>query len=219
MANNESDIEIIDGEDSSNSDLINWLQSNATQVLDNEVQVVSSSFNSIQLNNNVLTFNGVSYTLEGTAESTDTNLSSFKQVSAVDNGDNTITLTIGSNSIIVSKHVDYDGVLMTFNDEILVEDGGLALEVSEEVNLISFEIVNRQVYPGTTNTYYAEQGMTWAEWCDSQYNTIGLYYDESVLNSRGHLYDDNPPTSYVSPQDVIIANYQYILMTGGGSND
>lgn len=153
MANNESDIEIIDGEDSSNSDLINWLQSNATQVLDNEVQVVSSSFNSIQLNNNVLTFNGVSYTLEGTAESTDTNLSSFKQVSAVDNGDNTITLTIGSNSIIVSKHVDYDGVLMTFNDEILVEDGGLALEVSEEV---SEEVSNG--FSGTISSYQYYKG-------------------------------------------------------------
>ena len=80
--------------------------------------VIKSSFNSFKLNNNVLTFNGTDFTLNGTATVTDTNNSSFKGISAVDNGDNTITLNVNGNSIIVSKHVESSGysVAVNFNE-------------------------------------------------------------------------------------------------------
>lgn len=178
MANNESDIEIIDGEDSSNSDLINWLQSNATQVLDDEVQVVTSSFNSIQLNNNVLTFNGVSYTLEGTAESTDTNLSSFKQISAIDNGDNTITLTVGSNSITVSKHLDYDNVLLD-------SDGKLLLDVDGKILLFtpaSSQSENNQQQEEPVQTGYS--------------GSIQWWNNDGYEGQRTCIKFDSAPTSY-----------------------
>lgn len=91
-------IEITGGSDVTSSTLIELLQTNATQI------IPKSSFNSFKLNNNVLTFNGVDYTLNGTATITDTNLSSFKGISCTDNGDNTITLNVNGNVIVVDKY-------------------------------------------------------------------------------------------------------------------
>ena len=68
-----------------------------------------TSFNSIALNGSTLSVNGTDYnlSLSQTAEGTDSSLSSFKGVAAVDNGDGTISLTVGENSVVVEKYVAY----------------------------------------------------------------------------------------------------------------
>lgn len=43
---------------------------------------------------------------------------------------------------------------------------------------------------GDDQEYQAEEGMTWAEWCDSKYNTCGCTYDD-----RG-VYDNNGDAMY-----------------------
>lgn len=64
-----------------------------------------TSFNTLSLNGSTLTVNGTDYNLSlaQTAEGTDSSLSSFKGIAAVDNGDDTITLTVGENSVRVDK--------------------------------------------------------------------------------------------------------------------
>lgn len=81
--------------------LLTWLQDNGTLTSPVQSEPISS-FNSIKLNNNVLSFNGIKYQLDGTASITDNNNSSFKGISIVDNGDNTATLFVDSNRIIVN---------------------------------------------------------------------------------------------------------------------
>jgi hypothetical protein len=69
-------------------------------------------------------------------------------------------------------------------------------------------------------SYQAEDGMTWAEWCESEYNTDGY-----KIADDGNV--DPPAASWVSYEgttvagtDVIIANAIYKLngTAGGGSN-
>ena len=61
--------------------------------------------------------------------------------------------------------------------------------------------------------YTAEQGMTWAEWCNSSYNTGGLYVeDESILDPNyydNQIYIDGSGTIPVKPTDIIIADNSY----------
>ena len=52
--------------------------------------------------------------------------------------------------------------------------GFIWVDTSDEVNLISFNIENRTVYPYTTSSYQAEEGMTFREWVNSDFNTLGL---------------------------------------------
>jgi hypothetical protein len=86
-----------------------------------------------------------------------------------------------------------------------VEPGGY------DTNLISFTIGDK--------VYQAEEGMTWDEWCDSEYNTIGAYATdfnitvpvESSIDPLGNEYiftEDR--LGYVLGSDLIIANYAYI---------
>ena len=65
-----------------------------------------TSFNTLSLNGSTLTVNGTDYnlSLSQTVEGTDSSLSSFKGVAAVDNGDGTISLTVGDNSVVVEKY-------------------------------------------------------------------------------------------------------------------
>ena len=62
-------------------------------------------------------------------------------------------------------------------------------------------------------TYYpAEEGMTWEEWCDSEYNTDGLFYSfADVVTSVGAKVQYN--STNVLPTDTIIST-AYTIYTG-----
>ena len=53
--------------------------------------------------------------------------------------------------------------------------------------------------------------MTWAEWCDRDYNTLNLYYDDGSVwhPSMAIRVIFNGNAKYVFPDDVIIANGDY----------
>lgn len=72
-------------------------------------------------------------------------------------------------------------------------------------NLITFTI------DGTE--YQAEEGMTWEEWINSEYNidmTFGIDEFEGTSIMNGSMYIGTL-TEYVESSDLIIANYEYIL--------
>lgn len=86
--------------------------------------------------------------------------------------------------------------------------GGTAYEVGF-VKIITFTI--------QSTTYQAEEGMTWAEWCGSEYDTNGAYID-----SAGKVYPNSNlhgSLAGVTSSDVIIEGMAYTIVHGGGSND
>ena len=90
------------------------------------------------------------------------------------------------------------------SDELPVYGGKVNLGAS--VSLFDFFI--------DTDPYKAQTGMTWYQWCNSAYNTVGAYSDtidgNAVISygdgSGGILYLSD---SAVSPDDLIIENSVY----------
>lgn len=81
------------------------------------------------------------------------------------------------------------------------------------VSLISFTI------NGTS--YQAEQGMTWAQFVSSSYNTNGVKIDSSgnVLTSNGQRIATTLLSGSQISTDVIVANTSYVVQTAGGADD
>lgn len=97
-----------------------------------------------------------------------------------------------------------DDVIITVNEEIT--------EHRLTTNTITFNI-------GSTK-YQAEEDMTWAEWCDSEYNIDGYIVNENDIQHSENLMlvyqttyvdSDSSFDMAVSPTDTIIANTLYFL--------
>jgi len=136
-------ITFTDGTDIANVDLINWLSKNATMIVEDN-NVSDSSFNQIKINGNVLSINDFNYALSIIGESSvsDSNNSSFKSFNLTDNGDGTITLTLGDNSITVKEYVfglqsSDNYTLIDANDNILL---------AKEESLWDYNLVGRTLY-------------------------------------------------------------------------
>lgn len=84
------------------------------------------------------------------------------------------------------------------------------------INIINFTIDG-------LGTLESEEGMTWAEYCDSDYNTIGLYTD---VNNYFYVFKDTDGTKYylaavmagfgdtveVDPTELIDSSTEYVLV-------
>ena len=106
-------ITITGGADATNAKLVAWLQENAVQVISLSEK---SSFSDIKLNNNTLIVNGISIDLDASDSSSAsvTNNSSFKGISAIDNGDGTITLIIDDVKKKFNKYTEsYNNIHIT----------------------------------------------------------------------------------------------------------
>lgn len=78
------------------------------------------------------------------------------------------------------------------------------------VNLIAFHINGAE--------YQAEEGMTWEEWVESEYNTDKLTTIEGDLKL---VHYNNEPSSPLSPfvmygDDIILNNTHYVFGMSGG---
>jgi hypothetical protein len=87
-----------------------------------------------------------------------------------------------------------------------------------EGNLITFTI-------GGTE-YQAEEGMTWGEWVDSEYNTNGFYISGVGIfrgtqmsgQMSGQIYNDNSLSTCTEPSDTIINGHSYGIAYGGSGD-
>lgn len=106
--------------------------------------------------------------------------------------------------------------------DIVASSGGRVwkkLSVESEESLITFTIA------GTS--YQAKEGMTWAEWIVSEYNTDKLVNDNGIIRDSSGDTDmqvaaQNIPGFSVSATERIISNGKYYWVAashGGGSND
>lgn len=60
--------------------------------------------------------------------------------------------------------------------------------------------------------HQAEEGMTWQEWCDSEYNTYGVYCSGNNIIGPGVFIAGQ------TPSDVISNGYAYRAMATGSSS-
>ena len=82
--------------------------------------------------------------------------------------------------------------------------------------LIEFTV--RGTVSTTVTTLQAEEGMTWAEWCDSEYNTKNYIIDNDYLmtGTQGNNIKLNNIT--VRGTDVIVSGGSYIINDAGAGN-
>ena len=92
----------------------------------------------------------------------------------------------GTSVVVYSIGKPSEDVTLTFEMHETVEVWDGSYTEGETVSLITFTIA------GTS--YQAEEGMTWTEWCSSEYNT-GTFY----TSDNSYVYTANPST-------VIVAN-------------
>lgn len=113
----------------------------------------------------------------------------------------------------------------TADDEILVQMG-LIVEIVEELigkfpgaATFEFEVYHQYLndYEGGTVTYEAEDGMTWAEWVASDYNTSGFRADEWDVRDANYdvLFTNSEDYVSVNQTDVIIAGHSYYCESDG----
>ena len=63
-------------------------------------------------------------------------------------------------------------------------------------------------------SYQAEEGMTWAEWVSSSYNTDGYTYNgHEIIHPSGHgsVADETTSSYYVKPTAEIVAGRAYLV--------
>jgi hypothetical protein len=89
-----------------------------------------------------------------------------------------------------------------------VEEWDGSYTVTDAVELISFTV------DGTS--YQAEDGMTWREWVESEYNTGGFYISNSAIHrpSAGYISDEG-----ALADNAIISGKAYKTKAGGGGAD
>lgn len=132
-----------------------------------------------------------------------------------------IEITYGGKTYTITA-----GQTITFNckGKTMQDDIGVKVVEAEEpdyvapdVTLISFTI--------NGVAYEAEEGMTWEQWCDSEYDTLGLtcnYYGVSrAASNNGTDIVELTDGTKVKHTDVIIGGYAYQLTNylTGGTND
>lgn len=81
-----------------------------------------------------------------------------------------------------------------------------------------WSIINKTVTFIIQNVeYQAEKGMTWGEWCDSDYNTGGFTPNNNAkIYCGGESFISLDTTkNFVSLDDAIISNYTYFIVSSG----
>ena len=127
----------------------------------------------------------------------------------VDPSDSYGSTTPKKNSIVYSYSGSAFGELTSYDGiEITITGGADATNQ----NLIDWLNANgKRVITFTIDgaTYYAEEGMTWGEWVESEYNTGGFYVVEGLVafDTAYGVVDEN--YKFVFPNETIKANYLY----------
>lgn len=128
----------------------------------------------------------------------------------------TIKATITYNDSDVATIQDGQIATLKCSNKKMKSDVVVKVEEVEEVNLITFAI------GGTT--YQAEEGMTWADWVDSEYNTINAHTSIdgtgcTIGGTAFGIYADSERSINVVSTDIITNNAIYYTNHNGGSND
>lgn len=107
--------------------------------------------------------------------------------------------------------------IKTINNESLLGSGNIDIQGggSAAENIVFIINQNNSSFPA--GVYLAQKGMTWSEWCASDYNTTGYYVSGDYVNESGGLWHISTNSGSVLPSASIINSYLYDL-TGGGND-
>ena len=138
-------------------------------------------------------------------------------LSGLSHGNMTIQITPSSGYTYPSSLTVTNGTLVSYNSStgVAVISGDDTTTVSGECSsaptpaLISFTI-------GGGDVYEAEEGMTWTQWCESNYNTDGYFSDGYTIVAPTYEYAVAYNNIFVSSTDVIVENREYTLKHYGG---
>ena len=126
------------------------------------------------------------------------------------------------NIVPEGDYIGFDEVIVKpIPDEYeIVEEYEGAVTIASAVSRITFTI------DGTS--YEAEEGMTWGEWVESEYNTGTFIYStlynhiaDDEATQESYVTSDNDSTGKVAASDTIIADHAYSIYEvnhSGGSN-
>ena len=78
-----------------------------------------------------------------------------------------------------------------------------------EVKLISFTIVE-MIFKPIEVEYNAIEGMTWGEWCNSEYNTGGYYIYGKCVSTPDHISVEHSDTGRLVLTDEVIISKKYV---------
>lgn len=98
------------------------------------------------------------------------------------------------------------GNIYKYTGETGTYENGALYVVEEEVNIISFTIAS--------TSYQAEEGMTWGEWVDSEYNTESWITDGEYIyytwgDNATFVSTDGTLSGRVTPNETIINGTTY----------
>ena len=112
--------------------------------------------------------------------------------------------------IIITVTYEVDAGRADGDFDIAFGDISIDYSTVDTPRMISFSIYRSR--DKTTETFTAEEGMTWGEWIESDYNTAGIYsYEESggYLLYYGSLSFSLETGGDLYPEDIIVANHTY----------
>lgn len=97
------------------------------------------------------------------------------------------------------------------------------IAIQEELVGVEITFTLHHIFSETTDTLTAVKGMTWADWCASEYNTIGAYIFDggnivmhdvtSGVHYVHYEYGDNYIEAYAN--DIIEEGHQYVCPNWG----
>ena len=130
-------------------------------------------------------------------------------------------------SLLYGETEVYNGVWNKESDKIITINA-LLEEVKNGQSLLEFLQANGTKQGGATlisftidgTSYQAEDGMTWAQWVHSSYNTSGFTIDagdNTIRNGTNYLYTSSNMQLVLS-SNTVISGGAYIFASGGAGN-
>lgn len=118
----------------------------------------------------------------------------------------------------ISPVVSADGVFDSTGVSISTTLGNIGTLLDTINGETSYSIINIINFTIDGTGYQAEEGMTWAEWCNSEYPAQGIGdFSYPYIDDNGNVKSNGAPGAYLDVQanDVIIANHAYATTSTG----
>ena len=88
---------------------------------------------------------------------------------------------------------------------------GIGIKMKPIKRLPTFELYDIRYLKELYGIYEFEEGMTWREWINSEYNTIGVVYNRyNEISIENYVIGGS--TDYIYPDDLINKNEEYLIL-------
>lgn len=113
-----------------------------------------------------------------------------------------------------SKTVDFSGHTGTFREEVSEQAANMIVTVEFAPGTCNFRIDLTRA-GGSLTTFTAVEGMTWGEWIESEYDTVGFIPCVNggchILHPDNYVIFDSKGDYRVAVNSEIVSGYKYLL--------